>query len=202
MCRRSMMTVALILASAPAPASMGVTPAQPLGNPGEWVTSEDYPTAQLRAHVMGTAAFRLTISPGGAVAACEITGSSGSPELDVRTCELISRRATFEPGRDEDGQAVSSTYSNRVRWQIPTGLPVMANSARIEFDVDPDGSIQNCRVQSTPVDDRLQIWCETNQEAYFVAPEEIEKGQAGRRHVVMTHGISVSEPSKEKSQAK
>jgi len=51
--------------------------------------------------------------------ACDITSSSGTPELDEATCKSVMRRARFTPGKDENGQPVGASFSSRVKWVIP-----------------------------------------------------------------------------------
>jgi TonB family protein len=105
----------------PAPRQMPTTPYKPMpsGNPGNWVTTNDYPTRALANGDMGTASFRLEVSAQGDVTSCTISQSSGHADLDAATCKAVARRAKFEPAVDYDGQPVASMYSNRVRWQIP-----------------------------------------------------------------------------------
>jgi TonB family protein len=95
------------------------TPAQPLGNPGLWVGTTDYPAAALRQMQQGTTSIRLTIDALGRVSACDIVESSGFEQLDQQACTLASRRARFSPAKDAAGNAVSGSYQNRVAWRIP-----------------------------------------------------------------------------------
>jgi periplasmic protein TonB len=93
--------------------------ASPRGNPGSWISTEDYPARPLRNGVEGLSGYRLVIGSDGRVSACEITASSGSSELDRETCRLITRRARFEPATNSSGGKVVGTYSGTVRWEIP-----------------------------------------------------------------------------------
>ena len=93
--------------------------ATPRSNPGSWATNDDYPSAALRAEEEGVTGFRLTVGTDGRVSECSVTSSSGSSTLDAATCKLITRRARFTPAKDADGNPVTDTYSNRIRWQIP-----------------------------------------------------------------------------------
>jgi protein TonB len=83
------------------------------------VTTDDYPSRDLRQGNEGTTAFRVVIGSNGRVSACEVVRSSGHPGLDNATCEAVTARARFEPATDENGAKVVGTYSNSVRWQIP-----------------------------------------------------------------------------------
>jgi len=93
--------------------------ASPLGNPGRWATSEDYPAAALRDGREGTTRFRVTVGVDGRVRNCEVTGSSGSPDLDRATCVQVSKRGRFKPATDASGAIVSGSWSSAVRWEIP-----------------------------------------------------------------------------------
>ncbi len=103
---------------APAPRFQPKT-AQPKGRPGDWANTNDYPTRALREEKEGTTRFRVTVGPDGRVTSCDVTGSSGSPELDSTTCSLITRRGRFSPAMDGEGNPTGGSWSSSVRWQIP-----------------------------------------------------------------------------------
>jgi protein TonB len=94
-------------------------PARPLGDPGRWATSDDYPARALREERQGTTRFRVTVGAAGRVRNCEIVASSGSPDLDAATCANVARRARFSPATDASGARVGGTWSSAVRWVIP-----------------------------------------------------------------------------------
>jgi protein TonB len=110
-----------IVLAPPPPQAPRVTPkgAVPKGNPGNWATTNDYPSRALREEREGTATFRVSIGPDGRVTDCQITGSSGHADLDAATCENVRRRARFTPATDGEGNPTTGSYSNRVRWVIP-----------------------------------------------------------------------------------
>jgi TonB family protein len=91
----------------------------PLGDAGDWIRSQDYPPGPLRAREQGTTVFLLDVDEKGAVTSCTVTESSGISELDATACALLRLRARFQPALDAKKRAIRSTYSNRVRWQIP-----------------------------------------------------------------------------------
>lgn len=93
--------------------------AVPRGDMARWVTTDDYPTADIRAGHTGTVRFRVAIDAAGRVADCTVTGSSGYPGLDAATCRNVTRRARFEPARDAAGDTVSGSYEGTIRWVIP-----------------------------------------------------------------------------------
>jgi len=53
------------------------------------------------------------------VADCQVTRSSGSPDLDQATCDNIRRRARFNPATDGDGNPTTGSYASTMRWVIP-----------------------------------------------------------------------------------
>lgn len=127
--------------------------ATPAGNPGEWVTPDDYPDVALRFGLGGVSAFRLYIGPEGAVDYCDITASSGLQLLDDQTCILLRERAHFTPARDARGQAARDVYTSRVIWKIPSGpgsgeLPLAPRHAELRMLIDRLGKISSCSEQS------------------------------------------------------
>ncbi len=93
--------------------------AKPRGNPGSWVTVNDYRSSWINRGMTGTARFRLEIGTNGRVENCTITASSGYSELDKATCALVSQRAKFDPARDQAGANTTGSYTNSVRWELP-----------------------------------------------------------------------------------
>jgi protein TonB len=108
------------VAAAPPPPRIQPKGAQPKGNPANWATTNDYPTRALREERAGTTGFRVSVGPDGRVTSCSVTSSSGSPDLDEATCSNVTRRARFTPATDGEGNPTSGSYSNRIRWVIPT----------------------------------------------------------------------------------
>jgi periplasmic protein TonB len=94
-------------------------PGKPKGNPGNWATTNDYPSRALQQEKEGTTGFRVTYGADGKVTDCVVTSSSGTPELDSATCSNVRRRARFDPALDRDGNPSGGSYSNRVTWRIP-----------------------------------------------------------------------------------
>ena len=114
-----LIAAAPVAAPAPPPPRFQPKGATPKGNPGNWATTNDYPTRALREEREGTTGFRVTVTPEGRVGSCEITSSSGSPDLDEAACSNITRRARFTPATDGEGNPTTGSYASRVRWVIP-----------------------------------------------------------------------------------
>ena len=106
--------------AAPPPPRIQPKKAVPKGSPANWATTNDYPTRALREERAGTTGFRVSVGPDGRVTSCSVTSSSGSPDLDEATCSNVTRRARFTPATDGEGNPTTDSYSNRIRWVIPT----------------------------------------------------------------------------------
>ena len=105
--------------AAPPPPRFTPKGAVPKGNPGNWATTNDYPSRALREEREGTTGFRVAVGPDGKVTDCTVTSSSGHSDLDEAACANIRRRARFAPAVDGNGNPTTGSYSNRVRWVIP-----------------------------------------------------------------------------------
>lgn len=92
--------------------------ARPLGDPGQWITTDDYPSRALREGWSGLTRLHLEIDALGMVVACQVVQSSGHAELDAVACDRVSRRARFAPARDPDGNARAGRFDGAIRWQI------------------------------------------------------------------------------------
>lgn len=120
-------------------------PARPKGNPGNWVTQNDYPSRALRAEMEGTTGFRLVVGIDGRVEDCSVTRSSESLDLDEATCMNLRRRARFTPATDETGQPVTGIYSSSVRWVIPREDPPLPGTTVLTYVLGVDGFPSDCR---------------------------------------------------------
>ncbi len=134
--------LALAMTSNPAPsreAAEQEEPSKPVGSPGDWVTSDDYPLTAIRDQREGTTGFRLTVGKDGLPTRCEIVASSGHADLDAKTCEVVMARARFTPGHDAKGRPVGGTYTSRVRWQVPDTYPEELADAGFHVDDGREG---------------------------------------------------------------
>lgn len=93
--------------------------AAPRGNPGRWITDNDYRASWINRGYSGVAGFQLTVDAQGRVSNCTITSSTGHAVLDEATCRLLESRARFDPARDSSGEIVAGRYSSSVAWKIP-----------------------------------------------------------------------------------
>ena len=121
----------------------------PIGNPGDWLTPNDYPPAALFHEMAGVTAFRLTVDAQGHPTGCAITASSQFDVLDRATCERLLKNASFTPARDAGGRVAAGEYSSRVRWVIPNRQAVFQEGSYIQqLGIDAAGKVVSCQTVS------------------------------------------------------
>ena len=79
----------------------------------------DYPSRALRAEEEGTVRMSITVGANGRVDACNVTGSSGSSDLDQAACRGMERYARYNPALNAAGDPISSTLSQSIVYRIP-----------------------------------------------------------------------------------
>ncbi|MBS0475728.1 MAG: energy transducer TonB [Proteobacteria bacterium] len=95
------------------------TPARPIGNPGTWLTSNDYPSQALVEYKDGLVNFRLTVNETGKVSQCHILRAVNESLFAKTTCLLLTKRARFKPARDTAGNAIAGYFVSWVRFGLP-----------------------------------------------------------------------------------
>jgi periplasmic protein TonB len=80
------------------------------------------------------------------VSGCEVIVSSGHQDLDSVTCDLISKRAVFDPATNRRGKKVAGVYQNSVLWRIPESVDLpKPGQITMVYVVEPDGSVSSCK---------------------------------------------------------
>jgi len=92
--------------------------AKPTGNPGTWISSDDYPTDLLINRKGALVEFSLAIDKNGKPNFCEIKPSTRPQRIDETLCIKLLQRARFESARNNDGAAVPDVWSSRIRFEI------------------------------------------------------------------------------------
>ena len=103
----------------PVPPPLPPRLARPRGDRMRWVTTNDYPSQDLRMGNEGLTGYRLTVDAAGRVSGCAVTRSSGSPSLDAAACRALTARARFDAATDGSGARVEGSFTGTVRWTIP-----------------------------------------------------------------------------------
>ena len=162
-------------------------PVRAAGNPGLWQSPDDYPARALREEREGTVNMRITVGTDGRASACDVTGSSGSEDLDEAACRMIERRGRFDPATDSDGEAVEGIWNTAVQWVIPedSGIPVIPLENRtlmVRAVVEWNGTVRECSARylqdgEWQVDWEAQDNCLISE---FEMPADAKPGQAFR----------------------
>lgn len=88
----------------------------PKGNPGDWLKTTDYPSDSWMRGEQAIIRFRLMIDASGAVTACSVQTSIAKGDFAQLTCDLLKRRARFEPARNVRNEAVASYFVGKALW--------------------------------------------------------------------------------------
>lgn len=121
---------------------------RPRGNPGYWITDEDYPVAAIWDRQAGSVGTRLALDADGEPIGCTVTASSGSATLDKATCALLRARAHFLPARDAAGKPIKGSYSSQFNWVLPDGEGAFGSWVYFSQIRILDGRVAGCSSQS------------------------------------------------------
>lgn len=91
-------------------------PATPVGNPGNWAGSNDFPKAALANGQSGRVKFRLDVNEAGAVTNCVVLEQTRPTEFAKTSCQILVRRGKFTPALDKDGKPVRSFWVSSIVW--------------------------------------------------------------------------------------
>jgi TonB family protein len=83
-----------------------------------YFSASDYPPEALRAGAMGSVRVKVIVNPAGLPSDCDVVGSSRNKDLDAATCDVIMKRARYEPAVDIDGRAVRAIDVTTVIWML------------------------------------------------------------------------------------
>lgn len=128
-CRTTLPTVPLIDAQPPPPPRpvipgpnlSGPLPANRRATPimsQYWISGLDYPNRESISAMEGLTQYTVAVGVDGRVTDCRIVGTSGWQALDEATCNVVSRRARFDPATDQNSNPIEGNYTGSVNWQI------------------------------------------------------------------------------------
>ncbi len=104
----------------PPPAPVISKAAGAKGNPGSWVTTDDYPPSAIRDGVQGKSTLTFDIDSAGRVQNCRVSASSGSSLLDETACRLVTRRGRYTPALDQNGAPTAGgSKTLTFTWRLP-----------------------------------------------------------------------------------
>ena len=93
-----------------------VTPPQPRAPAQSYFSPDDYPTAAIATGAQGRVTVMLGLNVQGRITSCNVLRSSGSSAVDMATCNILHRRASFTPAMDSNGNPVDGYISETVEW--------------------------------------------------------------------------------------
>lgn len=107
-------------AAPPAPPAPSQARGATTRNERSWAAriQDNYPARALREEREGTVGVRVTVTAQGRAANCQVTASSGSPDLDQAACQGMERYAQFNPALDAGGNPTEGSYSTRITYRI------------------------------------------------------------------------------------
>lgn len=79
-------------------------------------SADDYPQRAVMFGERGRARIRIKVTDKGETSDCAVLASTGSPDLDRATCDVIRRKARFSPALDHDGKPIRSVVVTTVYW--------------------------------------------------------------------------------------
>lgn len=89
------------------------------GDPGKWITDDDYPAAAVGARLQGESVIFWTIGEDGTVHDCKTLYSSGSEILDQAACSALTRRGQYIPATDQQNRPIATHSLRHVVWRLP-----------------------------------------------------------------------------------
>lgn len=124
------------------------------------IENSDYPVEALAQKQEGTVAARFNIDTQGRTSRCAIVESSGSVQLDGRTCGIIEERFRYRPARNAEGGATDEWRTQKIAWRLPDlneqAEPPAVDPVRGEFllEIGADGTVESCRVRTSSGDSK------------------------------------------------
>lgn len=122
-------------------------PARPVRPLASHFSASDYPALAIRERRQGLVEFALRVARDGRPSGCSVLNQGTASVLEIATCDILLRRARFEPARDSGGQAVEGAVRGRIKWALPPPPPIpdrMMSRHRIRAD----GSMSDCVVKT------------------------------------------------------
>jgi protein TonB len=80
------------------------------------ITPSDYPRDLRERGVGGRVGVLFSVGVDGRVTRCTVTRSSGVPELDALTCQLIQQRFRYRPSTDRYGRPIPDDVEGEHDW--------------------------------------------------------------------------------------
>jgi len=86
--------------------------------PYSWFDGQDYPTSSASKGEQSVVEFRLLVDSAGNPTKCTSLSHVDAPAFQKVVCDVLMRRARFQPAELSDGTKVPSYYRNRIIWRL------------------------------------------------------------------------------------
>jgi TonB family protein len=90
--------------------------------------AQNYPRESLARGEQGVVGFKVELDKEANVESCVVNKSSGYPRLDIATCDLLVRHASFAPAV-AGGQQIATIRTGEVKWRLPAAYRQNASFA-------------------------------------------------------------------------
>lgn len=119
-----LLALALVIAAIPPPAPADpptpAVPARPLRPIPSLFTGNDYPVEAQAFNIQGSAQYDAIVGVDGRIHRCRILRASSIRLFGAVTCEILRRRARFQPARDAAGNPIEDVVTGTISWGLPT----------------------------------------------------------------------------------
>lgn len=92
-------------------------PARAPADLGRQFSSTRYWTVETREARSNRVTVRLLVDRAGDVRECSVLHGTGSPGLDVQTCQVFERKVRYSPALNAAGKSVASVVTETVKWR-------------------------------------------------------------------------------------
>ena len=168
--------------------------AQPIGNVATWIRTADYPPEALKDWVQGISELELVIGRQGNILDCDITGSSGSVELDQAACAKYTERGRFLPALDERGEPIESVWSSKVSWVLDVQPAFEEYEWISAMTIDEEGRMAHCEILShAGIDEGVIEQEDPCGTAFRYEPFTGDDGEPVARRVIYTEQVRFEE---------
>ncbi len=100
----------------PAQQAMARRRVTPKTRPQNWIDLEGYTIKPMRKGHSGIVQFRLDVDADGKAVGCFVLARTNPDEFGDRTCQLMMKRAKFEPALDAQGKPMRAFWVGSVNW--------------------------------------------------------------------------------------
>jgi len=92
----------------------------PTWKPIQLFAPADYPSGAIRRNASGRVRALVEVGADGLPKTCRVVMSSRDPDLDSKTCSILSKNGRYTPAKDATGRPVSAPLVSTITWVLPS----------------------------------------------------------------------------------